>query len=148
MTTRKAALAHEWSQARSHLAAGRFDLSFHHLERAHILGQLRFADHVVTHLWMLRLALARADGREARGQVLRLVATVPGHLFGWIPIGNTGGANVSALKPMPIPADLAPHFAGFDLRRQIRRQAAILGLVALAITAVLLTGGLGRALTR
>jgi Protein of unknown function (DUF3703) len=24
----------------------------------------------------------------------------------WVPLGNTGGANVSALKPMPIPDDL------------------------------------------
>jgi hypothetical protein len=24
----------------------------------------------------------------------------------WVPEGNTGGANVSAIQPMPIPADL------------------------------------------
>ncbi|AGW95354.1 hypothetical protein N234_35415 [Ralstonia pickettii DTP0602] len=26
--------------------------------------------------------------------------------LGWLPIGNTGGANVSGFKAMPVPADL------------------------------------------
>ena len=141
MDTRRAAFAREIGQAREHLAAGRFDPAFRHLERAHILGQLRFVDHVVVHLWMLRVAAARADRREVRGQVLRLAATVPGHLFGWVPIGNTGGADVSALKPMPVPADLAPHFAGFSLRRQVLRQGAILGAAALGVVALLFSRG-------
>lgn len=55
-----------------------------------------------------------------------------GHLFGWIPIGNTGGADVSALKPMPVPADLAPHFAGFDLKRQVLQQVGIRVAIAAA----------------
>jgi hypothetical protein len=24
----------------------------------------------------------------------------------WVPVGNTGGANVSAARPMPVPSDL------------------------------------------
>jgi hypothetical protein len=24
----------------------------------------------------------------------------------WVPVGNTGGANVSAMRPMPVPSDL------------------------------------------
>jgi hypothetical protein len=24
----------------------------------------------------------------------------------WVPVGNTGGANVSAFRPMPVPEDL------------------------------------------
>lgn len=123
----------EIGAAREALARGDRDAAFARLERAHILGQLRFADHVVVHLWMLRVAVARRDPREMRGQVLRLVATVPGHLFGWLPIGNTGGANVSALRPMPIPADLQPYFRGFSLGRQILRQWLIIGALALAI---------------
>lgn len=131
MADRRNVLRGEVTSAREHLSGGRFNEAFRHLERAHILGQLRFADHVVVHLWMLRVALARADRREVRGQLLRLVATVPGHLFGWVPLGNTGGADVSALRPMPIPVDLQPHFAGFSLGRQIRRQALILAGIAL-----------------
>lgn len=130
MTTWRNALAHEMGEAREHLANRRFDQTFGCLKRAHVLGQLRLADHVVVHLLMLRIAIVRGDGREMRGQVLRLFATVPGHLFGWLPIGNTGGADVSPLKPMSIPADLAPHFAGFSLRRQILRQWAVIAAIA------------------
>ena len=27
----------------------------------------------------------------------------------WVPTGNTGGANVNPLKPMPVPDDLRPY---------------------------------------
>ncbi len=138
MATWRNALARETGEARDHLANRRFDQAFGCLERAHILGQLRFGDHVVVHLLMLRVAIARGDGREVRGQVLRLFATVPGHLFGWLPIGNTGGADVSPLKPMPIPADLAPHFAGFSLRRQILRQWALIAALVVGGIALLM----------
>ena len=41
----------------------------------------------------------------APGQATRIVAAA---LFSWIwvPVGNTGGARVSALQPMPLPDDL------------------------------------------
>lgn len=124
----------EISAARSAFAAGKHEAAFARLERAHILGQLNFVDHVIAHLWMLRIALIRRDAGEIFGQVLRLAATVPGHLLGWLPIGNTGGANVSPLRPMPIPLDLKPYFEGFSLRRQIVRQAIVLSpFIALAI---------------
>lgn len=134
MDPRTKAYRGEIEAARARIARGEPEAAVHHLERAHILGQLRFADHVRTHVVMLRLAWSRRDAREVRGQVVRLLASVPGHLFGWIPIGNTGGADVSALKPMPVPvpADLAPHFAGFDLKRQVLRQVAILVVIAAA----------------
>ena len=45
-------------------------------------------------------------GREIVGQLVRLVVAAPGTWTGRYPVGNTGGANVSALKPMPIPDDL------------------------------------------
>lgn len=117
------------------MTRGDDDQAFAHLERAHILGQLRFADHVISHIWMLRFAWARQDGRELRGQALRILATVPGHLVGWLPIGNTGGANVSPFMPMPIPLDLQPYFRGFSLRRQIFRQALILSATAAVVGA-------------
>ena len=28
--------------------------------------------------------------------------------LGWLPMGNTGGANVPPKKPLPLPSDLAP----------------------------------------
>jgi hypothetical protein len=54
---------------------------------------------------MLRWALRHHAAGEALGQAWRIVgATLKTWL--WVPTGNTGGANVSGLRPMPVPADL------------------------------------------
>ena len=79
---------------------------WHHLERAHILSQPRAGLHLVTHVAMLVAAARRRDGREVLGQVARTLLAAPGSLSGRYPVGNTGGADVSALQPMPIPDDL------------------------------------------
>jgi len=99
----------EMQQAQSLYYKRQYQQSFHHLERAHILGQRHYVPHVINHYWMLKVGWSRRDVREVLGQLLRLVGSV-GSLIGWIPIGNTGGANVSAIKPMPIPADLNRFF--------------------------------------
>jgi hypothetical protein len=62
--------------------------------------------HVRTHVAMFGYGLRHRDGREIVGQLVRLVVAAPGTWTGRYPVGNTGGANVSALKPMPIPDDL------------------------------------------
>lgn len=80
-----------------------------HLERAHILSQPMVVPHLRTHVAMLGAALRRHDRREVVGQLLRLVVAGPGSLTGRYPVGNTGGADVSALAPMPIPEDLRPY---------------------------------------
>ena len=77
-----------------------------HLERAHILSQPMAGPHVHTHLAMLGFALRHRNSHEIGGQVLRLVVAGPGSLTGRYPVGNTGGADVSAFRPMPIPEDL------------------------------------------
>ena len=64
--------------------------------------------HVRTHVAMLGAGIRRHDRREIVGQLLRLVVAGPGSLTGRYPVGNTGGADVNALTPMPIPADLIP----------------------------------------
>jgi hypothetical protein len=101
----KQAYRHEMALARSAFAAARYDEAFRHLERAHILGQRATFAHAATHVWMLRVGLARRDPREIFGQWMRIAAAL---LFSriWVPVGNTGGANVSALRPMPLPDDL------------------------------------------
>jgi hypothetical protein len=55
---------------------------------------------------MFVAALRRRDVHEVLGQVFRLLVAAPGSLTGRYPVGNTGGANVSAFEPMPIPDDL------------------------------------------
>ena len=55
---------------------------------------------------MLRAAWRLADARESRGQLLRLSLVPLGHLFGRLPLGNTGRSNVNAFAPMDVPVDL------------------------------------------
>lgn len=100
------AFEQELSEARALWSQGRFKEAFARLERAHVLGQRRFIWHTRTHWWMLRVGWAQRDAREVAGQLWRLFLTPLGHLTGRLPIGNTGGANVSAFQPMPIPAEL------------------------------------------
>jgi len=77
-----------------------------HLERAHILSQPSAWLHIRTHGSMVAAAVRRRDGHEVVGQLFRFLVAAPGSLTGRYPIGNTGGANVSAFEPMPIPDDL------------------------------------------
>ena len=95
----------EWQNSRAARDAGDFNAAFHHLERAHILGQRSTRLHVRSHVGMLGIAWQRRDLPEITGQLTRIVAAA---LFSrlWVPVGNTGGANVSATRPMPVPPDL------------------------------------------
>lgn len=106
MSDRAAAFEVALSEAKHKLAAGDARAAFAALERAHVLGQRDFGPHLRVHLRMLRVATALRDGREIRGQLLRLALVPLGHLLGRLPAGNTGGANVSAFEPMPIAPEL------------------------------------------
>lgn len=99
------AFEQEWSQAVGACRQGDLESAFRHLERAHVLGQRSTWRHVKSHFGMLRIGCLRGDRREVFGQIGRLLAAA---LFSriWVPVGNTGGANVSAFKPMPVPPDL------------------------------------------
>ena len=82
-----------------------------HLERAHILSQPMAGRHVRTHLAMLRFAIRTVRPDEVAGQLFRTLVAAPGSWTGRYPLGNTGGANVSAFAPMDIPDDLQPLLA-------------------------------------
>lgn len=96
----------ELREARVHEARGDATASFRHLERAHVLGQASTVQHVRVHVQMLLWALRHRAPREALGQVLRIIGAATKTAFGWVPTGNTGGANISPFKPLPIPDDL------------------------------------------
>jgi len=100
------AVEHEWTAASQARRDGDLDRAFNHLERAHILTQRLTRLHVRSHVGMLAIGWQRRDGREVAGQLARIVAAL---LFSrlWIPEGNSGGANVSAFRSMPLPSDLA-----------------------------------------
>jgi len=81
------------------------ETAFHHLERAHILSQRHTGQHVRVHWLMLKLGASGRDWREVLGQLSRIIAAAAFSRI-WVPTGNTGRANVSAMKPMPVPDDL------------------------------------------
>jgi Protein of unknown function (DUF3703) len=80
---------------------------FEHLERAHVLGQASTREHVRVHWRMLRWAWRHRDMREFAGQLLRITGAATKTFIGLVPMGNTGGANVSAVRPMPVDPELA-----------------------------------------
>jgi hypothetical protein len=102
----RAAWAAELDAARAARSSGETSAEWTHLERAHILSQPIAGAHVRTHLAMLAAGLRRRDVHELVGQLFRIVVAAPGSITGKYPVGNTGGADVSAFEPMPIPDDM------------------------------------------
>lgn len=87
-------------------ARGEFSTAFQHLERAHVLGQASTVHHVRVHWRMFRFALRHRLHREAAGQAWRVMAASIFTAPGLVPEGNTGGANVSGFRRLPVPEDL------------------------------------------
>lgn len=75
---------------------------FHHLENAHVLGQHSTSLHVKVHWLMLLWGFRNRSPKEVLGQLLRTVGAATKTAIGFIPEGNTGGANVSPFKAMPM----------------------------------------------
>jgi hypothetical protein len=101
------------------LRAAREDAAcgFMHLERAHVLGQASTREHVRVHWHMLLWAWRHRDARELFGQVYRLVGAATKTFIGLVPAGNTGGANVSPVEPMPVDPELAAIIQRANQRR-------------------------------
>lgn len=97
----------ELAVAREAETGGDYGTAFRHLERAHVLGQNSTVQHVRVHIRMLLWGMRRHDGKEVIGQLVRVVGAAAKTWLGLVPSGNTGGANISALKSLPIPDDLA-----------------------------------------
>jgi len=114
--TIRLAWAAERDRARAARARGDATEEWRHLERAHILSQPMAWSHLETHAAMLAAAWRRRDRRELADQLLRLLLALPGSVSGRYPAGNTGGADVSAFQPMPIPEDLRSVLALEDPR--------------------------------
>ena len=108
----RAAWSKERAEARAARARGDVTAEWHHLERAHILSQPMAGPHVRTHVAMFAYGFRHHDRREILGQLVRMVVAAPGSWTRKYPVGNTGGASVSALLPMPVPDDLRAILAG------------------------------------
>ncbi len=102
----KQSVDHEIGIASELSAAGRLDDAFHHLERAHVLGQASTVQHTRVHWLMLKIGIRKRDWREIFGQIFRVGGASTKTPLGIYPKGNTGGANVSPFRPMPIASDL------------------------------------------
>lgn len=76
-----------------------------HLERAHILGQRYFREHLRSHLWMLAWAWRQRDWAEGLAQLLRIPGSL-GSLIGLVPLGNPGTRRAGPLTRQAVPEDL------------------------------------------
>jgi len=86
-----------------------WNLAFYHFENAHVLGQNNIWKHTYSHFWMLKIGVKKKDFEEIFGQLLRILASLVFTIL-WVPKGNTGGSNVSAIKIMPIRPEIQKYF--------------------------------------
>ena len=95
--------------AKKTLKNNRFKVSFYHLENTHVLGQKHLYRHTLSHCWMFIYGVKTTNIKEMVGQFTRILAAI---LFTniWIPKGNTGGSNISPIKPMLIRKELQKYF--------------------------------------
>ena len=100
------AFENELALAKAAIARGDPGTGFAHLERAHIIGQAFVVPHARAHWLMLKLELRRRQPAAATGQVVRLALGILGSAVGVVPVGNTGGSNVSMFARMPISPEL------------------------------------------
>ncbi|WP_137888475.1 DUF3703 domain-containing protein [Pseudomonas sp. 2FE] len=103
--TRQQAFHHERLLAQLWRARGDAGRELRHLERAHILGQPGFSEHLASHLWLLGWAWRQRDWAEVAAQLLRLPGSL-GSLLGLYPLGNPGTRRVGPLTAQPLPEDL------------------------------------------
>lgn len=87
----------------------KFAVAFYEFENAHIIGQKHVYRHTISHYWMFVYGIKTKNFKEIFGQVTRILASIVFTLI-WMPKGNTGGANVSPIKPMIIREDLKKYF--------------------------------------
>jgi hypothetical protein len=139
----------ELDAAASAEAQGRFHTAFAHLERAHVLGQRATVEHVRVHWRMFRFALRNRFAGQAFGQAWRIMAAGLFTGVGLVPEGNTGGADVSGVRRMPVPQDLQQVIAGARGGRRpraatapaLRRVGVTMALAAVAAAGTLGLGG-------
>lgn len=100
----------ELTEYKRHLNAGNLPTAWNYLERAHIIGQAYPYHHSYVHWKMLLFGIRIKDAKEVIGQVPRLLVGGGKSFVGKIPVGNTGGANIPPLKPLPISEELKAIF--------------------------------------
>lgn len=82
--------------------SGNLTAEFGHLENAHVIGQESTYWHVKVHVLMLLWAVRNFQIKEFFGQTFRIIGAASKTALGLVPQGNTGGANISPFKVLPI----------------------------------------------
>jgi uncharacterized protein DUF3703 len=96
----------EMALASGAMAQNDLDTATHHLERAHVIGQSYVRPHVVSHWHLLRVEWRRKNAIAVVGQLVRMGLGELGSAVGVVPVGNTGGSDISMFKRMPIDPEL------------------------------------------
>lgn len=100
----------ELNKYQENLKKGDFQISWWHLERAHVIGQAYPIEHTYAHWEMLKFGIKIKSTKEILGQIPRLLVGGVKSFVGKIPVGNTGGANIPPLKSFPISDDILAMF--------------------------------------
>lgn len=106
----------ELTHFQDEFSSGNLTSAWNHLERAHILGQRYPFSHSYVHWKMLQFGFKIKNRKEIFGQIPRLVFGGVKSFVGTIPTGNPGGANISALKSVPIDSELKAIFQKAGVR--------------------------------
>lgn len=96
----------EMTAAEYHIQAGCMKCAMHHLKTAHVLGQNYVLPHVRSHWVMFRIAIKRHSLTDGWGQAIRIVLGALGSAVGVVPIGNTGGTDISLFARLPIEPEM------------------------------------------
>lgn len=106
-TELKAAFEAEMAAAERLIQAGRLNRAMRHLERAHVIGQSYVRPHVRSHWSMFRIAVKRNSLADGLGQAVRIILGAFGSAIGVVPIGNTGGTDISMFARVPVDPEIA-----------------------------------------
>ena len=117
---RRSAFDNEIALAKEFIARGDLETGFAHIERAHVIGQAFVVPHTRSHWLMLGVEFRRKRPVAACGQIVHIVLGIVGSAVGVVPVGNTGGSDVSMFKRMPIPPELQGIIDG-DAPPDVRR---------------------------
>ena len=88
------------------IARDELEQGYTHLGRAHVIGQAFIVPHARSHWLMLKVEYRRKRASAIFGQALRIVLGVLGSAVGLVPVGNTGGSDISMFKRLPIAPEL------------------------------------------
>lgn len=98
-------VAQKLNQANDSFSKRDNEAGFKALEDAHVIGQHSTYHHTIVHYKMLKFGFKQRDFKEVLGQIFRIMGALTKTEIGLLPEGNTGGANISPFKPMPISSE-------------------------------------------